>query len=57
MNKHIALIIIALAMSGYATTWKHYMKLTGKRGMNLFYCKVAATKLALILALKAIHPS
>jgi len=57
MNKHIALIIIVSAMSGCATTWKHPMKLTGKGEMDLFYCKVAATKLALILALKAIHPS
>ncbi len=57
MNKHIALIIIVSAMSGCATTWKHPMKLTGKGEMDLFYYKVAATKLALILALKAIHPS
>jgi len=45
MNKHIALIMIALAMSGCAT-WKHQTKLTGKGEMDLFYCKVATAKLA-----------
>jgi len=45
MNKNIALILLALAMSGCAT-WKHQTKLTGEGEMDLFYCKMETAKLA-----------
>ncbi|MCK5435527.1 MAG: hypothetical protein KAI88_02765 [Nitrosomonadaceae bacterium] len=45
MNKNIALIVLALAMSGCAT-WKHQTKLTGEGEMDLFYCKMETAKLA-----------